>query len=159
MEKSEGDGNTRPPYLPPEKLYAGQEATVRTSHETTDWFQIEKGVRQGCVLSSRLFNLHAEYIMQNASLDKAQVRTKISGKNINNLRYAHDTTLIAESEEELKSLLIQVIEESEKAGLKFNIQKMKIMAPSPITSWQIDMETMETVTDFIFMGLQNHRRW
>ena len=118
-----------------------------------DWFQIEKGVYQGCVLSSRLFNLYAEYIMQNAPLDEAQARIKISGRNINNLRYAHDTTLMAESEEELKSLLMKVIEKSGKAGLKLNI------GSSPITSWQIDRETMETVTDFIFVGLQNHCRW
>ena len=153
MENSERDGNTRPPHLPPEKLYAGQEATVRTAHGTMDWFQIEKGVHQGCVLSSCLFDLYAEYIMQNATLDEAQARIKISGRNSNNLRYAHDTTLMVESEEELKSLLVKVIEEGEKAGLKLNI------GSSPITSRQIDRETMETLTDFIFMGLQNHCRW
>ena len=131
-------------------LYAGQEATVRTGHGTTDWFQIGKGVCQGCILSPCLFNLHAEYLMQNAGLEEAQAGIKIAGRNINNLRYSGDTTLVAESEEELKSLLMK--EESEKVGLKFNIQKMKIMASDPITSWQIDRETMETVTDFIGGG-------
>ena len=129
-------------------LYAGQEATVRTGHETTDWFQIGKGVCQGCILSLCLFNLYAEYIMQHAGLDDAQAGIKISRKNINNLRYADDTTLMAESEEELKSLLMKVKEESEKAGLKLNIQKAKIMAFGPITSWQTDGERMETVTDW-----------
>ena len=124
-------------------LYAGQEATVRTGHGTTDWFQIRKGVHQGCILSSCLFNFYAEYIIQNAGLDKAQSGIKISRRNINNLRYADDTTLMAESEEELKSLLMKVKVESEKLGLKLNIQKTKIMASSPITSWQIDGETME----------------
>ena len=138
----------------PRNLYAGQEATVRTGCGTTDWFQIGKGVCQGCIL-----NLCAEYIMRNARLDEAQARIKIAGRNINNLRYADDTTLMAESEEELKSLLMQVKEESEKAGLKFNIQKMKIMASGPITSWQIDGETMETVNRLYFLGLQNHCRW
>ena len=132
-------------------LYAGQEATVRTRHGTRDWFQIGKGVCQGCILSPCLFNLYAEYIMQNAGLDEAQVGIKIARRNINNLRYADETKLMAESEE-LKSLLMKVKEESEKAGLKLNIQKMKIMASSPIASWQIDGETMETVTDFIFLG-------
>ena len=130
-------------------LYAGQEATVRTGLGTTDWFQIEKGVGQGCILSPCLFNLYAEYIMRNARLDEARAGIKIAGRNTNNLRYADDTTLIAESEEELKSLLMKVKEESEKADLKLNIQKNKIMASSPITSWQIDGET---VTDFIFLG-------
>ena len=116
-----------------------------------DWFQIGKGVRQGCILSPCLFNLYAEYIMRNAGLDEAQTGIKIAGRNINNLRYADDTTLMAESEE-LWSLLMKVKEESEKVGLKFNIQKTKIMASSPITSWQIDGETMETVTDFILGG-------
>ena len=139
-------------------LYAGQEATVRMRHEMTGWFQIGKGVRQGCILSPWLFNLYAEYIMQNARLNEAQAEIKIAGRNINNLRYADDTTLMAESEE-LKSLLMKVKEESEKVGLKLNIQKTKIMASGPITSWQIDGETMETVTDFIFGGLQNHCRW
>ena len=138
-------------------LYAGQEATVRTGHETTDWFQIGKGVCQGCILSPCLFNLYAEYIMRNCGLGKAQVGIKIAGGNINNLRYADDTTLMAESEEELKSLLKKVKEESEKVGLKLNIQKTKIMA-GPTTSWQIDGETMERVADY-FGGLQNHCRW
>ena len=139
-------------------LYAGQEATVRTGHGTTDWFQIGKGVRQDCILSPCLFNLYAEYIMRNAGLEEAQAGVKISRRNINNLRYADDTTLMAESEEQLISLL-KVKEESEKVGLKLNIQKTKIMASSPITSWQIDGETMEIATDFYFWGLQNHCRW
>ena len=138
-------------------LYEGQEATARTGHGTTDWFQIGKGVHQGYILSPCLFNLNAEYIMQNAGLDEAQAGIKIARRNINNLRYANDTTLMAESEEELKSLLMKVKEESEKVGLKLNIQKTKIMSSSPITSWQIDGETMETVTDYFF-GLQNHCR-
>ena len=132
-------------------LCAGQEAIVRTGHGTTDWFKIGKGVRQGCILSLCLFNLDAECIMQNAGLDKAQAGIKIAGRNTNNLRYAGDTTLMAESEGELKSLLMKV-KESEKAGLKLNIQKTKIMASGPITSWQVDRETMETVRDFIFLG-------
>ena len=131
-------------------LCAGQEAPVRTGHGT-DWLQIAKGVHQGCILSLCLFNLYAEYIMQNARLDEAQAGIKIAGRNINNLRYADDTTLMAESEE-LKSLLIKVKEESEKVGLKLNIQKTKIMASGPITSWQIDGETVETVTEFILGG-------
>ena len=131
-------------------LYAGQEATVRTGHGTTDWFQIGKGVCQGCILSPYLFNLSAEYIMRNAVLDEAQPGIKIARRNINNLSYADDTTLMAENEEDLKSLLMKVKEESEKVGLKLNIQKMKIMASGPITSWQIDGETVETVADFIF---------
>ena len=126
-------------------LYAGQEATVRTGHGTTDWFQIGKGVRQGCILSPCLFNLYAEYIMRNAGLDEAQAGIKIARRNINNFRYAHDTTLMAENEEELKSLLMKVIEESEKVGLKLNIQKMKIMASGPITLSQIFGEIMESV--------------
>ena len=133
-------------------LYAGQEATVRTRHGTTDWFQIGKGVHQGCILSSYLFNLYAEYIMRNAGLDEAQAGIKIAGRNINNLRYANNITLMAESEEELKRLLMKMKEESEKVGLKFNIQKTKIMASGPITSWQIDGETVETVRDFILGG-------
>ena len=119
---------------------------------TTDWFQIGKGVYQGCILSSCLFNIYAEYIMRNAGLEEAQAGIKIAGGNINNLRYADDTTLMAESEEELKSLLMKVKEESERVGLKLNIQKMKIMASGPITSWEIDGETVETVSDFIFLG-------
>ena len=140
-------------------LYAGQEATVRTGHGPTDWFPIGKGVHQGCILSPCLFNLYAEYIMRNAGLDEAQTGIKIAGRNISNLRYADDTTLMAESEEELKSFLMKVKEESEKVGLKLNIQKPKIMASDPITSWQVDGKTMETVADFIFAGLQNHYRW
>ena len=132
-------------------LYASQEATVRTGHGTADWFQIGKGVRQGCILSLFLFNFYAEYIMRNAGLEEAQPRIKIAGRNMNNLRYADDTTLMAESEE-LKSLLMKVKEESEKVGLKLNIQKTKIMASGPITSWQIDRETVERVADFIFLG-------
>ena len=131
-------------------LYAGQEATVRTGHGTTDWLQIGKGVCQGCILSPFLFNLYAEYIMRNDGLDEAQAGIKIAGRNINTFRYADDTTLMAESEEELKSLLMKVKEESEKVGLKLNIQTTKTMASSPITSWQIDGETVETVRDFIF---------
>ena len=137
-------------------LNAGQEATVRTGHGTTDWFQIGKGVRQGCILSPCLFNFCVEYIMRNAGLEEVQAGIKIAGKNNNNLRYADDTTLMAESEEELKSLLMKVKEEGEKADLKLNIQKTKNMASGPITSWQIDGET---VADFIFGGLQNHCRW
>ena len=133
-------------------LYADQEATVRTGHGTTDWFQIGKGVRQGCILSPCLFNLYVEYIMRNTGLEEAQAGIKIARRNINTLRYADDTTLRAESEEELKSLFIKVKEESEKDGLKLNIQKTKIMASGPITSWEIDGETVETVTDIIFMG-------
>ena len=133
-------------------LYAGQEAIVRTGHGTTDWFQIGKGVHQGCILSPCLFNLYAEYIMRNARLDEAQTGIKIARSNINNLRYTDDTTLMTESEEELKSLLMKVKEESKKVGLKLNIQKTKIMATGPITSWQTDRETMETVKDFILGG-------
>ena len=133
-------------------LCAGQEATVRTGHGTTDWFQFGKGVRQGCILSPFLFNFYAEDVMQNARLHEAQARIKIAGRNINNLRYADDTTLMAESEEELKSLLMKVKGESEKGGLKLNVQKTKIMASGPITSWQINGEIMETVTDFVFLG-------
>ena len=133
-------------------LYAGQEATVRTRHGTMDWFHIGKGVHQGCILPPCLFNLYAEYIMRNAGLEEAQAGIKIAGRNINNLRYADDTTLMAESEETLKNLLIKVKEQSEKAGLKLNVQKTKTMASGPTTSWQIDGETVETVTDFIFLG-------
>ena len=133
-------------------LYAGQEATVRTGHGKTDWFQIGKGVRQDCILSPCLLNFYAEYIMRNAGLEEAQAGIKIAGRTINNLSYADDTTLMAESEEELKSLLMKVKEEKEKVGLKLNIQKMKIMASGPITSWEIDGETVETVSDFISGG-------
>ena len=133
-------------------LYAAQEATVRTGHGTMNWFQIGKGVHLGSILSPCLFNFYAEYIMRNARLEEAQAGIKIAGRNVNNLRYADDTTLMAESEEKLKSLLMKVKDENEKAGLKLNIQKMKIMASGPITSWQIDGETMETVTDFILGG-------
>ena len=129
-------------------LYAGQEATVRTRHGTTDWFRSEKGKRQDCLLLPCLFNLYAEYIMRNARLDEAQAGINIARRNMNSLRYADDTTLITESEEELKSLLMKVKEESEKAGLKLNIQKTKVMAPSPITSWQIEVEKVEAVTHF-----------
>ena len=140
-------------------LYESQEVTVRTGHGTTDWFQIGKGVHQGCVLSPCLFNLYAEYSMRNAGLEEAQAGIKIARRNINNLRYTDDTTLMAEREEELKSLLMKLKVESEKVGLNLNIQKIKIMASGPITSWQIDGETVETVSDFIFWGLQNHCRW
>ena len=133
-------------------LYAGQEATVRTGHGTTDWFQIGKGVRQGCILSPCLFNLYAEYILRKAGLEEAQAGIKIAGRNINNLRYTDSTTLMAESEE-LKNLLMKVKEESEKVGLKLNVQKTKIMVSGPITSWQID-ETVQTVADFIFLGFK-----
>ena len=149
----------RPDYLNCllRNLYADQEATVRTGHGT-DWFQIGKGVRQGCILSPCLFNFYAEYIIRNAGLKEAQAGMNTARRNINNLRYADDTTLMAESEEELKSLLMKVKEESEKVGLKLNVQKMKIMASGPITSWEIDGETVETVSDY-FLGLQNHYRW
>ena len=133
-------------------LSAGQEVTVRTGHGTADWFQIGKGVRQGCILSPCLFNLYAEYIMTNAELDEAQARIKIVGRNINNLRHADDTTLMAEREEERKSLLMKVKEKTEKVGLKLSIQKTKIMASGPITSWEIDGERVETVAVFIFWG-------
>ena len=139
-------------------LHAGQEATARTGHGTTDWFQVGKGVHQGCILSPCLFNLTVEYIMRNAGLDETQAGIKFAGRNINNLRYADDTTLMAESKE-LKSLLMKVKEESEKVGLKLNIQKTKIMASGPITSWQTDGEIMDTMRDFIFLGSKNHCRW
>ena len=138
MENSETDGNTRHLICLLRNLYAGQEATVRTGHGTTDWFQIGKGVHQGCILSPCLLNLYAESIMRNTGLEEAQAGIKIAGRNINNLRYADDTTLMAESEEELKSLLMNVKEESEKLGLKFNIKKTKIISSSPITSRQTD---------------------
>ena len=133
-------------------LNAGQEATVRTGHGTRDWFQIGKGVCQDCILSPCLLNLYAEYIVRNTGLDEAQAGIKIAGRYINNLRYADDTTLMAEREEKLKILLMKVKEESEKVGLKLNIQKTKIMASGPITSWQTDGETVKTVADFIFLG-------
>src|SRR5574337_855628 len=138
-------------------LYAGQEATVRTGHGTTDWFQIGKGVHQGCILSPCLFNLYAEYIVRNAGLEEAQAGIKIAGRNINNLRYADDTTLMAGSEEELKSLLMKVKEESEKVGLKLNIQKTKIMASGPIMAnrWGNSGNSVR----LYFEGLQNHSRW
>ena len=133
-------------------LYAGQEATVVTGHGTTDWFQIGKGVCQGCILSPCLFNFYAEYIMRKAGLEEPQAGIKIARRNINNLRYADATTLVAEREEELKRLLVKVKEENEKVGLKLSIQKTKIMASGPITLWQIDGETVETVADFILGG-------
>ena len=140
-------------------LYAHQEATVRTGHGTTDWFQIGKGVRPGCIPSLCLFNLHAEYNMRNAGLDEAQAGIKLAGRNINNLRYGDDTTFLAESEEELKSLLIKVKQKSEKAGLKLIIQKTKTMASCPITSLKIDGATKETSDRLSFLRLQNHCRW
>ena len=140
-------------------LYAGQEATVRTGHGTKDWFQIGKGVHQGCKFQSCLFNLYAEYIMRNPGLDEAQAGINIAGRNINKFIYAEDSTLMAGSKEERKSFLMKVKEESEKAALKLNIQKTKIMASGPITSWQIHGGTMETVKDFYFLGLKNHCRW
>ena len=145
--------------IPERNLYAGQKATVRTGHETTDWVQIRKGVCQGCILSPCLFNFYAEYIMRKAGLEEAQAGIKIAGRNINKPRYADDTTLMAESEEELKCLLMKVKGKSEKVGLKLNIQKMKIMASGPIISWEIDGETVETMSDFILGGLQNPCRW
>ena len=157
VENSSRVGTTRPSDLPPENLYSSQEATVISGHGT-DWFQIRKGIFQGCILSPCLFNLYAEYILRNAQLDEAQAGIKIARRNTNNLRFASDTSLMVESEEELKSLLMKVKEESEKAGLKVNIQKTKITAFGPITSWQVDRETVETVTGFYFFGLQNHCR-
>ena len=156
MENSEGDG--KPDHLTGllRNLYAGQEATVRTGHGPTDWFQIGKGVRQACILSPCLFNLYAEYIMRNAGLDEAQAGIKIAGRNIENLRYADDTTLMAESEEEMRSFLMKVKEESEKVGLKLNIQKTKIRVHF---HHFMANRTMEIVRDFIFRGLQNHHRW
>ena len=133
-------------------LYAGQEAIVRHRHGKKDWLKIGKGVHQGCILTPCLFNLSAEYIMRKAGLDEVQAGIKMARRNINNLSYADDTTLLAESKEELKSLLRKVKEESEKVGLKLNIQKTKIMASGPITSWQIDGQTLETITDFIIWG-------
>ena len=140
-------------------LYAGQEATVRTGHRTTDWFQIGKRVCQNCILSPCLFNLYAGYILQNARLNEAQAGIKFVRRNINNFRYADDTTFVTEGEEELKSLLMKVKEESEKAGIKLNIQKTKIMASVSITSWQIDGENNGNSDRLYFLGLQNHGRW
>ena len=156
VENSERDGIPDHLTCLLRNLYAGQEATVRTGHGTTDWFQIGKGVVQGCILLPCLFNLYAEYIMRNAGLEEAQAGIKIAGRIINDLRYADDTIIMAESEEELNSLSMK--EESEKIGLKLNIQKTKLMAFSPITSWQIDGETVETGRIYFF-GLQNHCRW
>ena len=138
-------------------VYAGQEATARTGHATTDWFQTGKGVHQGCMSSPCLFNLYAEYIMRNARLDESHAEIKTAGRNTNNLRYADDTTVMAESEEELKSLLMRVKEESEKAGLKLNIQKPKVMISGSITSWQIEGEKVSDI--FSFLGVQNHSIW
>ena len=140
------------------KLYSGQEATVRTGPGTTDWFQIGKGVCQGCILSPCLFNLYAEYIMRNPGLEEAQARIKTARRNINNLRYTEDTTLMAESEEELKSLLMKGKEERENVGLKLNVQKTKIMASGPIISWEIDDKEWKQCQT-LFLGLQNHCRW
>ena len=154
MENSEGDGNTRPPDLPLEKSVCSSKATVRTGHGTTNWFQVGEGVHQSCTLSPCLFNLYAEYITQNAGLDEAKAGIKIARRNTNNIRYADDPTIMAKSKEKVKNLLMKVKEESEKFGLKLNIQKTKIMASGPITSWLIDGETMDTVRDFIFLGSQ-----
>ena len=142
-----------------QNLHAGQEAIIRTGRGTVDWFQTGKGVCQGCILSPCLFSFHAEYIMRNLRLDETQAGIKVARKNINNLMYAENTTLMAEIEGELKSLLMKVNEESIKVGLKLNIQKTKIMAYGPITSWAIDGETVETVADFYFSGLPNHCGW
>ena len=139
-------------------LYAGQEATVSTGCGTKDWFEIAKGVCQGCIMSLYLFNIYAEYIMRNSGLEEAQAGIKITRRNVNNLRYADDTTLMAESEEELNSLLMKMKEKSENVGLRLNIQKTKIIASSPIISWQIDGETVEKWLT-LFFGLQNHCRW
>ena len=151
MENSERDGKPDHLICRLRYPYASQEATVRTGHKTTDWFQIGKGVHQGCILSPCLFNFYAEYIMRNTELEETQAGIKIAGRNINNLRYADDTTLMAESEEELKSLFMKVKEESKKVGLKLNIQ-IKIMASGSITSWEMDGETVETVSHFILLG-------
>ena len=152
MENSSGDGIPDHLTYLLRNLYAGQEATVRTGHGTTDWFQIWKGVCQGCILSPCLFSLCAEYIMRNAGLDEAQAGSKIARRNISNLRYADDDTTLMTESEELKSLSMKVKKESEKFGLKLNIQETKIMASGPITSWQIDGEIMETMTDLIFLS-------
>ena len=158
MENCERDGTTDHLTHLLRNLYAGQEATVITGHGTTDWFQKGKGIRQGCILSPYLFNLYAEYIMRNAGLEEAQTGIKIARRNINNLTYTDDTTFMAECKEELKNLLMKVKEESEKVGLKHNIQKTKIIPSGSITSWEIDGETVETVSDF-FGGLHNNCRW
>ena len=158
MENSSRGGNTRLADLSPRNLYAGQEATVRTGHETTDWFKIRKGVHQGYILSPCLFNLNAEYILKNAGLDEAQAGIKIARRTTNYLRYIYDITLMAESEEELKSLLMKMREESEKVGLKLNIQETKIMASGPTTSWELGGKTVEN-SETLFLGLQNHCRW
>ena len=152
MENSERDGNTNHLTCLLRNLYTGQEATVRTGHGTTDWFQIGKRVRQGYILLPCLFNAYAKCIMRNAGLEEAQAGIKIAGRNINNLRYADDITRMTESEEELKNLLMKVKEESENVGLKLNIQKAEITASGTITSWEIEGETVETVSDFIFLG-------
>ena len=151
LENSSRDGNTRPPDLPPEKSVCRSRSN-RIRPETIDWLPIGKGIHHGCILSPCLFNLYSENIIRKARLHESQTGIKIARGNINNIIYADDTTLMAESEEELKSLWMKVKEESEKAGLKLNIQKTKIMTSSLITSWQIDGETVETVTDFIFLG-------
>ena len=150
--------NTKSLYPSPEESYASQEATARTRHGKMDWLQIGKGVHQDCILSPYLFNFYAEYVMWNAGLDESQAEIKISGRNINNQRYSDDTTLMTENEEELKSLSMKMKEETEKAGLKVNIQKTKIMASSPITSWQIDEEKNGSSDRLYFLGLQNHCR-
>ena len=152
------DGTTRPPDLAHEKSVCRSKSNSENWTWDKDWFQIGKGIHQGCILSPWLFNLYAEYIMRNAGLDEAQAGIKIAGRNFNNLRYTDDTTLMAESEKELKSLLMKVKEENEKVGLKLKIQKTKVMASGPITSWQIDGEIVETVADY-FSGLQNFCRW
>ena len=158
VENSSRHGTTRHFTCLLRNLYVGQEATVGTRHRTTGWLQFGKGACQGCILSPCLFNLNAESIMQSAGMDEAQAGIKTARRNINNLRYADDTTLMAECEEELRSLLMKVKEESEKSDLKLNIQKTKIMASGPITLWQIDGEIMEAVRDY-FLELQNHCRW
>ena len=158
MGNSQKDGNTRLPDLPLEKPMCRSGSIVRTGHGTTDWFQIGKGVCQGCILSPCLFNFYVEYIMRNTGLEEAQAGVKIAGINVNNLRYADDTTLMAESEEELKSLLMKVREESENVVLKLNIQKTKITASGPITSWEIDGKQWKQCQT-LFWGLLNYCRW